>query len=327
MSWFYEALQRAERRSPQSERVNGEGFAGPDGDSFLAEIEMLSSLSEKIPSENADAQTQVAVSTEEAPSGTHVPVESDEAPPVASPEAQIARNGFRLLTLPLKESSRLIFQTDTHGMAAEQFRLLRRKLTQDFSAGGVLMVTSPTVGDGKTLTSINLCSCLAELGEPTLLIEADLRRPTVGRVLSCPLEAPGIETVLSGEAQPTDVIHMVEQLRFHVAMVARVPTDPSKLINGDGFRQFLAWARGHFRWIVLDSSPVLPAADVADLLPQADCALLVIRAGSTPRELSKHTVEILGKRLHGVILNEATVDSNAYYRYLTHYYQGPTKNR
>jgi hypothetical protein len=54
--------------------------------------------------------------------------------------------------------------------------------------------------------------------------------------------------------------------------------------------------------------------------------LLIIRAESTPRELCKRTLEIVGKHLHGVILNEATVDSNAYYRYLSDYYQGPTKN-
>lgn len=205
-------------------------------------------------------------------------------------------------------------------MATEQFRLLRRKLTQDFSKGGVLMVTSPTTGDGKTLTSINLSSCLAELGEPTLLIETDLRRPTMGKVLSCPLETLGLESLLSGNAAPDQIICVVEQLRFHVALVAKAPNDPSKLINGAELRQFLAWARAHFRWIVLDATPVLPAADVADLSMQADGVLLVIRAESTPRELSKRTFDILGKRLYGVILNGATIDSNPYYRHLTKYY-------
>jgi polysaccharide biosynthesis transport protein len=158
------------------------------------------------------------------------------------------------------------------------------------------------------------------MGEPTLLIEADLRRPTMNKVLGCEPDGPGLEQVLSDGSDPRQAIHLIEDLRLHVAMVANVPPDPSKLINGSGFRQMLAWARSHFRWVVMDATPVLPAADVADLLPQADCVLLVVRAASTPRELAKRTIEILGKRLHGVILNEATIDSNPYYRHLSKAY-------
>ncbi len=321
MSWFYEAIQRAERKGPKPGKAIGEDLAQEDGDSFLAEIEALSSLSVKTPSDKEE-RTRATVTTEEAPKAAEAPVQTGAAVMVASPEAPAERNGFRHLTLPIKENSRLVFHTDAHGAAAEQFRFLRRSLTQEFSKGGVLMVTSPTVGDGKTLTSINLCSCLAELGEPTLLIEADMRRPTVGKVLSCTAEAPGIEDVLNGGAQPTEAIYLIEELRFHAAMMTSVPRDPSKLINGGGFRKFLAWAGGHFRWIVLDASPVLPTADVSDLLPQIDGVLLVIRAESTPRELSRRSVEILGKHVRGVIFNEATVHSNAYYRYLSDHYQG-----
>jgi Mrp family chromosome partitioning ATPase len=136
-----------------------------------------------------------------------------------------------------------------------------------------------------------------------------------------------MEDILTGEARPKEAIHLVEDLGFHTAMLTSIPPDPSKLINGARCREFLTWARAHFRWVVLDTSPVLPAADVADLMPHADGVLLVIRAESTPRELSKRTFEILGKRLHGVILNEATVDSNPHYRYMSAYYAGPGAKR
>jgi capsular exopolysaccharide synthesis family protein len=343
MSWYYEALQRAERKGSQP-RAEGEeeDFAGPDGDSFLAEMESISSLSCKIPAENVHAQTPrqsvvVAVATEEAPIVRSEPrsaqaaVEMEEIPAGVPLEIQAgveaSRNGYRHHTLPMTKSSRLIFRTDMHGLAAEQFRMLRRKLTQDFPNGAVLMVTSPSMGDGKTLTSINLCSCLAELGEPTLLVEADVRRPTVGKVLSCPQEAPGMEDVLTGKAQPNEAIHEFDDLHFHAAMVANVPRDPSKLINAVGFGYFLNWARERFRWIVLDASPVLPAADVADLLPLADGVLVVVRAESTPKEMSKRTFEILGKHVCGVIFNNATVSSNPHYRYLSGYYAGSPEAR
>ncbi|MBV9180065.1 MAG: hypothetical protein JO356_02025, partial [Acidobacteria bacterium] len=92
-------------------------------------------------------------------------------------------NGFRHLKPLLREESRLIFRTDPEGLGAEQFRLLRRTLSQRSPNGGVLLITSPSQGDGKTLTSLNLCTCLASSGEKILLIEADIRRPMVRTVL------------------------------------------------------------------------------------------------------------------------------------------------
>jgi len=342
MSWYYEALQRAERNGPKPENADGEDFAGPDGDSFLAEIESMSSLSrkngDKTPARGmktaqsaatAQMQSAAAVATEEAP-GSEVQIQAAAAveEPVALPtDFPVETTHYRHVTIPAPKSSRLIFRTDMHGLAAEHFRMLRRRLTQEFPQGGVLMVTSPGVGDGKTLTSINLSSCLTELGEPTLLMEADVRRPTVGKVLSCRPESPGMEDVLSGTVRPEEAIYVVDELNFHAAMVANVPRDPSKLINAAGFGKFLGWARQRFRWIVLDAPPVLPAADVADLLPIVDGVLVVVRAEVTPKELSKRTFEILGKHVCGVIFNNATVGSNPYYRYLSGYYQGAPEGK
>jgi capsular exopolysaccharide synthesis family protein len=337
MSWFYEALQRAQRESTQPRSGNRTDLDGIDSDSFLVEMNDLASFSLDGSSAVAEAPAQASGATATATATkvaepalqipiappAHIPAHSEESATAAA--ASPARKQYRPLELPTKKNSRLIFQTDRHSLAAEQFRVLRRKLSQDFPNGGVLIVTSPTEGDGKTLTSINLCSCFAEVGDSTLLIEADLRRPTIGKILSRPSGAPGVEDVLAGDAHPSEAIYSVEGLRFCAAMFEHIPGDPSKLINGRVFRELLAWSRRNFRWIVLDSSPVLPAADVVDLMPQADGVLLVIRAESTPREVSKRSFDVLGKRLHGVIMNGASVDSNPHYRYLSKYYSGPEK--
>jgi capsular exopolysaccharide synthesis family protein len=323
MSWFYDALLRAEKDRPGAGKDGGASVSSPGGDSFLTAIESLSSMSTKGTPATTRAVSSAAVLTEEAP------VPSPEVPtPAAVPATFVAaekaqsRNGYRHLDLPVQEESRLVFHTDSHGLAAEQFRLLRRTLSQEFNKGAVVMITSPGVGDGKTLTSLNLCASLADGGDATLLVEVDVRRPTVGKILG-PIAPPGIEDVYAGKVEPTQAIHLVEKLSFHAAMVAKVPSNPSHLVNGEGMKQLLAWGRERFRWVVLDAPPVLPAADVADLLPLADVILLVIRAQNTPRELSKRAFEMMGKRLYGVILNEATIDSNPYYRYLDpYYYQG-----
>lgn len=236
-----------------------------------------------------------------------------------SPDAK-SPNGFRHLTLRLQEESRLVFPTEPDGLAAEQFRLLRRTLSREFDTGGVLLITSPAMGDGKTLTSVNLSICLAETGHPTLLVEADVRRPTIRTILSHGIEPPGLEDVLAGKVQPARAVHGIKELNLYAAIVAKLPKNPSQLMSGPGVRHFLTWAREHFLWVVLDAPPVLPTADVPELLPLADAALLVVRAQSTPRELAKRAVEMLGKHLRGVIFNEVTVESNPHYRYLSHYY-------
>jgi capsular exopolysaccharide synthesis family protein len=235
-------------------------------------------------------------------------------------------NGYRHLTLSANEDSRLVFQTEPNGLAAEQFRLLRRTLAREFESGAVLLITSPAMGDGKTLTSVNLASCLAESGQPTLLVEADIRRPTIRRVLGANVEPPGVEDVLARNVEPRRAVHGIKELNLYAAMVTKIPYNPAQLIGGPGVKQLLAWARENFLWIVLDAPPTLPAADVSELLPFADAALLVVRAQSTPRELAKQSVEILGKQLRGVIFNEVTVDSNPHYRYLNNYYYPQTSD-
>jgi Mrp family chromosome partitioning ATPase len=244
-------------------------------------------------------------------SGEVVTAEPSERTRIAA-----SSNGFRHLSLSRlnDKESRLVFQTDPNGFAAEQFRLLRRKLREEFPAGAVVLITSPAMGDGKTLSAINLCAGLAETGDLTLLVETDIRRPAIRGMLGDAVEAPGLEDALEGKVKPSQVIHWVEELKFHAAVVTKIPERACQLITE--VKPFVSWARKRFRWVVLDATPVLPAADTSELLPLADVALLVIRAHTTPRELSRRAIEMLGKRLRGVIFNEATVDSNPHYRYL-----------
>jgi capsular exopolysaccharide synthesis family protein len=250
-----------------------------------------------------------------------------EPNPNVVPAPSVTPNGFRRLKVAYRESSRLVFQTDPDGLAAEQFRFLRRALEQKFPKGGVLLITSSAPKDGKTLTAVNLSACLADSGRPTLLLEADIRQPAVCRLLGAENGGPGIEEALAGVVYPDRVVHFVEQLSLYVAMVKEPPTDPSRLVSGKGIQKVIEWARGHFGWVVIDSPPVLPAADVAQLVTLADAVLLVVRAQSTPRDLAMRAFELLGSHLSGVILNEATIESNPYYRYLSDYRQRNAPSR
>ena len=314
MSKVYEALRRKQHESGDEEAPGSGAFRESTLISTSPESEM--ELTEEV--------LQVLGTADEEDAHAHFQVEAapefEFSSPV-SPAPAISPNSYRRLRLEYRESSRLVFQTDPDGQAAEQFRFLRRTLEQKFPKGGVVLITSPAPKDGKTLSAVNLAACLADSRRSTVLLEADIRQPSIQKLLGVRIEEPGIEDALTGVANPEKIVHFIEQLSLHVAMVKEPPLDPFRLVSGKGFQQLLAWARRHFTWVVIDSPPVLPAADVAQLVTLADSVLLVIRAQSTPRDLATRAFELLGKHLSGVILNEATIESNPYYRYLSDYRQ------
>jgi len=298
MSLLYEALSRAERERLKSKNVAHENVLA-DKNSILAVNELhtpSAGLSKHAP---ADSSVALQLGAESISSPFTTQRTNAEFKTVEPPGGT-----FRRIILPHQGESRLVFRADRNGFAAEQYRLVCRTLSQQFRASTSLMITSPGRGDGKTLTALNLSCCLAEQ-DPTLLLEVDLHRATVGKALGCAIAAPGVEDALAGRVLPSETVNFIGELSLHVAMVGRRSKDSSELIDGAGVSRFLDWARRHFRWVVLDAPPVLPSANVADLLPLMAAVVVVIRGRKTSRKLSEEAFKTLGKHLHGVIFNEA----------------------
>jgi Mrp family chromosome partitioning ATPase len=334
VSGVHEALRRAQEDARRLASLSKAVFGGQDGPTSKPKN---GSPSSSKPEASLREIVSALDSILTAPPESSRPIFSTEksavesistAPPESSrtvfsteksdaPRADHSSNGFRHLILPAGEGSRLVFRNDPRGLAAEQFRLLRRNLTHEFPTGAALLITSPSVGDGKTLTSINLSSCLAETGSPTLLVELDTRCPAITKAFNCTIESPGLEDTLAGRVEPTQVIYWIRELNLHAALIDKIPENTFDLIAKT--KEFVTWARKRFTWVVLDAPPVFPNADVAELLPAADAVLLVIRAQNTPTELSKRAVDMLEKHLRGVIFNDTTVDSHPYYGYLGAY--------
>jgi len=318
MSWFYEALKQAEKARQSGGSVPVARTTVDEGLSLLDTLEATSPIAEK------RVQAPAAVSTGAGRAESPPPAQAKLFPNHREQSASYAwNNGFRHLAPALKEEARLVLRSNPHSLAAEQFRFLRQKLNQEFKEGGVLMVTSAGKGDGKTLTSINLCTSFSDLGQSTLLVEVDVHRPSIARVLNCEIQAPGVESAFSGKASPHDVVHALDNLWFHAAMVAKAPHDPPPLLSSAAVKDFLDWARQEFHWIVLDAPPAVLVADVAELLPLTDAAILVVRAQNTPRSLLKLAVQTLGSHVRGAIFNEASVHSAPHYKYLDGYYGSP----
>jgi len=322
MSWFYDALNEAAKKGQPAGTVPPPSASADEGRLLLDTLQAVSPIAGKL--RQAAPSIAAGVTRTE---GT----ETDREPRSPGLQKQSAshtwNNGFRHITPALREEARLVLRSNPQSLAAEQFRFLRQRLNQEFKDGGVLMVTSAGKSDGKTLTSINLCSSFSDWGHSTLLVELDIHRPSIARILNCNLEGAGVESAFCGKASPEEVVHALDNVGFHAAMVAKAPPGPAPRLSRGKVDDFLAWARQRFRWIVLDAPPAVLVADVAEVLPITDAALLVVRAQNTPRALVKLALQTLGSRLCGVVFNDASTHSAPQYKYLDTYYGPPKADR
>jgi len=224
--------------------------------------------------------------------------------------------------------SRLIFAADPGGFVAEQYRVMRRKLVEQYPEGASILITSPVPGDGKTVTATNLAWCLAEAGMPTLLAEMDLRKPSIDKLLGYTLDGPGIESLLQEDSGPNAVLRQVNRMQFYLASARKPAENPADLMSGSRLRNFICWAKENYKWVLLDSPPLLTLSDSMELSALADCTVLVVRARVTPRVLVERAIELLGSRLQHIIMNEGTEAADSSHRYYSNSYPyGPKKKK
>jgi capsular exopolysaccharide synthesis family protein len=213
----------------------------------------------------------------------------------------------------LSDKSRLVFLTDPTGLAMEQYKILRRRLVNLHPNGGAVLITSPSPGEGKTLTSINLAWSLAAAGHLTCLVDLDFRAPGVGPALGYSVEEDGIEDVLAGRRTITQSIRQLEGSSFYLLGVRKRMITPGDLLSSTSLIPLLADLRKMFQWIILDFAPIIPMADVPEVVANVDGALMVIRSGKTDKSMITPGVEALGSKLWGVVLNDSPISGSSYY--------------
>lgn len=185
----------------------------------------------------------------------------------------------------------------------------------------VIVVTSPLPGDGKSTTAANLALSLAAAGQPTVLVDADLRRPIIETIFDLPPGA-GLTDVLAGRANVDDVAHRPDPSGNLVVLTAgRIPPNPSEVLGSQRMRELLD-TLGAAATVIVDSPPAIPVTDAAVLGAAADGVLLIVSAGRTTYEMMQKAVENIGKangRVLGIVLNKVPLrgaDAAAYgYQY------------
>lgn len=167
-------------------------------------------------------------------------------------------------------------------MVAEAFRSARTSLMFATSKGApkVTLLTSCNPGEGKTTSAVNLATAYGQLGGSVLLIDADLRNPSVHRVLGMD-NSRGLTHYLAGDAQPADISFYTGIGKVFAIPAGPLPPNPAELLVSDKMSKLLDEARGRFDFVILDGPPVMGLADALVLAAHADGTLLVAQSGGT----------------------------------------------
>jgi protein-tyrosine kinase len=214
----------------------------------------------------------------------------------------------------------LVAITSPRSVECEQFRSLRTKILQasEREQKRAFVITSASMGEGKTLTAVNLSWLLAQTdGATALLIDADLRNPCAAEYFGIEAEC-GLSEVLTGETRLTQAIVRLQPSGLHLLPGGAAREDVAELLSGPRFGRLLEEARKLFDYIIIDAPPLGVFTDASLLTNRADAALLVLRAGVTRYAVVDRLLEqIPRERMLGVVLNRAQarpVDPYYYYR-------------
>ncbi|MFY9912549.1 MAG: CpsD/CapB family tyrosine-protein kinase [Candidatus Sulfotelmatobacter sp.] len=306
MSHIFDALQRAE-----TER------SGVELNAFDVPTELLeiAESAVKMHAEPAPAPVTQVSEPEFSTPEAGIPIEIEKVASQASPWDR-----FESLPVALLPYSKLVSVVEKDGLAAEKFRFLAVRLRhlQQRRALKQLLITSTMPEEGKSTVAANLaCTLGSRRQQKTLLLEGDLRRPTLLRQLGMG-KVPGLSDYLQGTVDAKLPIYRLDALGIWVMPAGHVPPNPLELMQCGRLSPLMEKLSTWFDWVVIDSPPILPLADTSVWTRLADGILLVTRQGTTDKEQLKRGLEAIEpSKLLGAILNSSrnVAHSDYYQRY------------
>lgn len=218
---------------------------------------------------------------------------------------------------------------------AEAFRILRANLLYFNSPGGskVVLIVSAAASEGKSTTAWYLAAATAQVGNNVLLVEADLRRPSISREAALP-SSHGLSMVLSGRAHRRDVVQRVDLGDGHaldLLPAGSLPPNPDELIGSAEMSRLLMDAKGEYDLVIVDAPPLLVVADAVPLLAHVDGAIAVARMNVTTRDQLlelRSRLDNLQARVLGAVANGARLArSDYYYEYAPSTSEPPSEPR
>lgn len=228
-------------------------------------------------------------------------------------------NSKKLKKLMMKTKRKLVTKTDPKSPISEQYKTIRTNI--NFSAVDrdlrSIMVTSSGPGEGKSTTAANLAVVFAQQGKNVLLVDADMRKPTVHYTFNV-TNTYGFTSILTRQKSLREVIHEADVDHLDILTCGPVPPNPAELLSSRSMEQFLVDAYTDYDLVIFDTPPVLAVTDAQVLANQCDGTVLVVSSGVTETDKAKKGKELLqatkGKLL-GVILNNRELKDTSYYYY------------
>lgn len=217
--------------------------------------------------------------------------------------------------------------THSHGEMAEAFSGLRSVL--DSAAyrdqSRVVLVASSLPEEGKTTTCCNLATACARIGQRTLLIDFDLRRPRISSIFPIPRGHQGLlEYLASPNTQPQNITYASGSAHLDI-MASRASGEarPAELIGGAKVVDLLAWARANYERVIIDAAPLGIVSDALSLAGQADCVLVMARPGTSRKRAVRHTIrrfQDVGISALAVVMNDVDHSRFTYHGYGPYYH-------
>jgi protein-tyrosine kinase len=217
-------------------------------------------------------------------------------------------------------------------IASEMFKILRGSLLfpQTGTPPKSIMITSAVPGEGKSFVSANLAVSIAQnINEHVLLMDCDIRRSGIHKMLGMG-DVRGLSEYLRGEIDAQQIFRRTEMKKLTVLPGGRSPHNPAELLSSQKMSDLLVEVKERYedRYIIIDSPPPQLTAETSAIARQVDGVILVVKYGSTPKDLVADLVEIIGRdKILGCVLNWFDLKSSSYYGYgkygrYSKYYQG-----
>lgn len=240
--------------------------------------------------------------------------------PAVTPVSSDALPQFPSAKVELPEYSRFVCFGQTDTLAAEKFRFLATRLRHLQQKRSVkrMVVTSSVVGEGKSMVAANLACALAMGKQQVLLIEGDLRRPSLGDALGL-RELPGLSQMLQSDDDSRNNIYRLDGAGLCVLLAGDAHSNPLEFMDAGKLSILLDRICAGFDWVVIDSPPVLPLADTSIWTRLSDAILMVTRPGVTSKKQLQRSFDAIEQaKLLGSVLNASTeTTSNHYYYHYT----------
>jgi len=267
-------------------------------------------------------------------------INKDPAEEKPVPESDIACAGFDIgerLVDPEKVNGHLVCIKDPCSSIAEQYKKLRARILKATveNCQNTIMVTSPDMNEGKTTTAVNLAVAIAsEVDYTVLLVDADLKKPTVHKYLGLEPEY-GLSDYLTSKVELPDILIKTGLGKLVFLPAGKSPENTAELLSSERMKRLVQELKRRYkdRYVIFDSAPILVTSDSLALSNYMDGILLVIQAARTTPETASHALSLInGSNILGVVFNAVPkyLAKNLYPYYYLYgndgYYKKPRKH-